>query len=116
MLGPHNHRLGQLDDLMARRPADDALGPRQLAPALATRPGTVLDDLVGILRKAARGALMTRLAARLTPRPLTRRALRSLAAVAGRRQRRVLRVLSGPAFQRLNALAQIATSSNSNSA
>jgi hypothetical protein len=68
----------------------------------------MLDDLVGILDKAPRDALMTRLAALLAPGWLARRALGRLAAVAGRRQRRVARVLPGPTLQRLNALAQIA--------
>lgn len=116
MLGRHDDRVGQLDDLMARRPSDDALGPRQLAPTLATRPGPVLDDLVGILDEAPRGALMTRLAARLAPGPLARRTLGSLAAVSGRRQRRVARVLRGPTLQRLNAPAQIADLINNNTA
>jgi hypothetical protein len=99
VLGRHDDRLGQLDDLIAHRAPNDALLAGQLAPALATACRPMLDRLIGIIDHPACAALMAGLAALLAPRTLARRALGALAAVAGRRQRAVARVLTQPPLE-----------------
>jgi hypothetical protein len=84
--------IGQLDDLVTDRPADQTLITRELTPAHATPRGAILDRLVRIINQIAREALMPRLAALLTTRSLPRRPFRRLPAITRRRQRAIHRV------------------------
>jgi len=105
VLGGDHDRVGQLDYLVARRPADHPLIARQLTAALATEIGTMLDRLIGIVDELPRAALMPRLATLPALGLLARRALGRLAAIAGGRQRAVTGVLPQTPLDLLKLLA-----------